>query len=243
MKIPFLKILRYLLHVLLPRTCAHCREDLRYPDDGPLCPACRANLEPIPELHCKKCGVPLDSGGEYCFNCRGHKGGVALDFAVSAFVFNPELRTLIHEFKYRGRRGLAGPLGLELAKAYDRYPRLKPYNFAMPVPLFREKEKERGFNQSRLLAEVLGREKKLFMLEGAVERIRNTPSQTGLTKKERLENMNGAFKVTRPELVKGRRVLIIDDVATTLATVSELAGRLKKAGAAGAAVFTLAREP
>ncbi|MBU2574030.1 MAG: ComF family protein [Elusimicrobia bacterium] len=239
----FTYIGKYFLHVLLPRTCAHCKEDLRYPDDGPLCPDCRANLEPIPELHCKKCGLPLDSGGGYCFNCRGHKGDGAADFAVSAFVFNPELRALIHEFKYRGRRGLAGPLGLELAKAYDRYPELKPYNFVIPVPLFREKETERGFNQSRLLAEVLGREKKLFVLEDAVERIRNTPSQTRLTKKERHANMEGAFKVTRPELVKGRRVLIIDDVATTLATVSEIAGRLKEAGAAGAAVFTLAREP
>lgn len=234
---------KYLLHVLLPATCAHCRTDLHYLDGGPLCPACRGRLEPVPRLYCKKCGLPLESGGEHCRGCRGRKGAGPADLAVSAFVFNPELRALIHEFKYRGRRELAEELGAEMAKAWDRYPELKPYNFAMPVPLFAAKERERGFNQSRLLAEVLCREKKLFLLEGAAVRVRNTPSQTGLTKKERLSNVEGAFSVTAPELVKGRRILMIDDVATTLATASELAAALKKAGAAGAAVFTLAREP
>lgn len=243
MKIDFPKAGKYLLHVLLPATCAHCKEDLHYLDGGPLCPACRGRLEPVPELYCKKCGLPLDSGGEFCHNCRGRKGGGQPDLAVSAFVFNPELRALVHAFKYRGRRELAGYLGLEMAKAYDRYPELKPYNFVLPVPLFSEKEKERGFNQSRLLAEVLAREKKLFLLEGAAARVKNTPSQTGLTKKERLSNVEGAFSVTAPELVKGRRVLIIDDVATTLATASALAASLQEAGAAGVAVFTLAREP
>ena len=81
-------------------------------------------------------------------------------------------------------------MGLELAKAWDRYPELGPYNFVIPVPLFREKEKERGFNQSRLLAEVLCREKRLFLLEGAAGRIKNTPSQTGLTKKEQMDKLD-----------------------------------------------------
>lgn len=238
----FRNIGKYLLHVLLPATCAHCKKDLHYLDNGPLCPACRSRLEPVPELRCRKCGLPLDSGGELCFSCRGGNGGRP-DLTTSAFVFNPELRALIHEFKYRGRRELAEMLGMEMAKAWDRYPELGPYNFVTPVPLFAAKEHERGFNQSRLLAEVLCREKRLFLLENAAERTRNTPSQTGLTKKERLSNIAGAFRIAMPELVKGRRILIIDDVATTLATVSELAAALKKAGAAGTAVFTLAREP
>lgn len=234
---------KYLLHALLPATCAHCKQDLHYLDPGPLCPACRSRLEPVLELRCKKCGLPLDSGGGLCFSCRKRRDGGGPDLAASAFVFNPELRALVHEFKYRGRRELAEALGAEMAKAWDRYPELKPYNFVTPVPLFAAKERERGFNQSRLLAEVLCREKRLFLLENATERIRNTPSQTGLTKKERLSNIAGAFRIAAPELVRGRRILIIDDVATTLATASELAAALKKAGAAGTAVFTLAREP
>jgi predicted amidophosphoribosyltransferase len=81
------------------------------------------------------------------------------------------------------------------------------------------------------------------LLEGAVERVRNTPSQTGLSKQGRHENMKGAFRVSKPELVKGRRILIIDDVATTLATADELARALTASGAKDVAVFTLAREP
>ena len=233
-----------MLHVLLPRTCAHCKEDLHYLDGRPLCPACRGELEPITGLSCRKCGLPLVSGGEYCFNCRGRKGEkLKTDMVRSAFAFNPELRSLIHAFKYRGRKDLAEPLGMELSAAYDRNPELRDYNFILGVPLFREKERERGFNQSELLAGVLARERHLFPLTGAVERVRNTPSQTGLTKEERRENVKEAFKVVHPELVRGRRILIVDDVATTLATAGELAVALGKAGAAGTAVLTLAREP
>ena len=240
----FRKIGKYLLHVLLPRTCAHCKEDLHYLDTAPLCPACRGSLKPIMGLSCRKCGLPLDSGGEYCFLCRGHKGArLKAALVRSAFAFNPELRSIIHAFKYHGRKDLSEPLGIELAQAYDRYPELREYNFVVAVPLFRDKERERGFNQSELLAGTLAREKKLFLLEGAVEKVKDTPSQTRLSKQERRENVKGTFKAAKPELIKGRRILIVDDVATTLATADELARVLEKAGAAGTAVFTLAREP
>jgi ComF family protein len=242
MKTRLLKFSRYLLHTLLPRTCAHCGEDLHYLDGAPLCAACRGLLEPLTGLCCQKCGLPLRSGGELCFSCRGRVHG-AVKLVRAAFEFNPALRSLIHAFKYRGRKDLAERLGQDMSRAYDLYPELKKYNFALAVPLFRDKERERGFNQSSLLAGVLARERKLFLLEGAAERIRKTPSQTGLSKAERHENMKGAFKVTQPELVKGRRILIIDDVSTTLSTIEELAGTLLAAGAAGAAAFTLAREP
>jgi len=233
-----------LLHVLLPRTCAHCKEDLHYLDAAPLCPPCRGSLEPITGLCCRKCGIPLGSGGEYCHLCRGQKSGrLTIELVRSAFTFNPELKSLIHAFKYRGRKDLAEPLGLDMALAYDRRPELKDYKFTLAVPLFTGKERERGFNQSELLARVLARERKLFLLEGAVERVRNTPSQTGLSKAGRRENMKEAFRVSKPELVKGRRILIIDDVATTLATADELARALAEAGARDVAVFTLAREP
>lgn len=239
-----IKISKYLLHVLLPRTCAHCREDLRYSDDGPLCPPCRGALERLNGLCCRKCGVPLESGGEFCFKCRGHgRNRLKTELVRSAFSFNPELKSLIHAFKYRGRADLAEALGREMAQAYSLEPGLKDYKFLLAVPLFIDKERERGFNQSELLARVLARERNLFLLEGAAERVRATPSQTGLSKKDRRENIKGAFRVVSPELLKGRRILIIDDVATTLATADELARTLIEAGAAGTAVLTLAREP
>ena len=113
----------------------------------------------------------------------------------------------------------------------------------LAVPLHPAKKKERGFNQSELLAEKLAAAKHLFLLKNAAARALNTKPQVSLSKEERASNMKGAFKITRPELVKGRNILLIDDVATTLSTLEELARELKKNGAKGVAALTLAREP
>lgn len=232
---------KYVLNVLLPRTCLHCAADLHYLASGPLCRACAAGLEPLPELHCRKCGLPLIAGGSTCYDCRG--AGGALDAARSALVFNPQLRSLLHAFKYGDRDDLADFFADEMAGAMDRFDALAGHAFVLDVPLHPSKHKARGYNQAELLARGLARRKKLFYLAGTVCRIKNTPSQTSLTKTRRRENMAGAFKVLKPELVKGRRLLLVDDVATTLATLEALAKELKAAGARSVAAYTLAREP
>ena len=138
---------------------------------------------------------------------------------------------------------LAGFLAGEMAAAMPRFPELAPYNFCAAVPLHPAKLRERGFNQAELLAKELSSLKNLFYLKGTAKRVKNTPSQTALSKKDRRANMEGAFSVTSPELVKGRRILLVDDVATTLATLEALAAGFKKAGAKAVAAYTLAREP
>jgi ComF family protein len=242
MKTILVKAGKWLLNALLPCTCAHCGLDLHYLATDPLCAGCGGRLEPLPELHCRACGLPLPSGGASCRDCRGG-GRRALDLARSAFVFNPELRSLVHAFKYKSREDLAHYLAGRMAGALGLFPELGPYRFCAAVPLHSSRLRERGFNQAELLAAALAPRGNLFHLQGAVERGRNTPSQTALSKKERRTNMAGAFRVVRPELAKGRKILLIDDVATTLATLEELASELKKAGATGVAAFTLAREP
>ncbi|MDO8804475.1 MAG: ComF family protein [Elusimicrobiota bacterium] len=233
---------KWLLNALLPRTCAHCGLDLHCLEPAPLCPGCAACLEPLPELHCKACGLPLYDGGGACRDCRGGAPR-SLALARSAFVFNPQLRSLVHAFKYRAREDLAGFLAGEMAAALPGFPELAPYSFAVAVPLHPAKRRERGFNQAELLAAGLAARGNLFHLEGAAARTRNTPSQTTLSKGDRKANMAGAFSVGKPELVRGRNILLVDDVATTLATLEELASELKKAGAKSVAAYTLAREP
>lgn len=242
MKPAIVKAGRWLLNTLLPRACLHCLEDLHYMHQGPLCPACFAGLEPVPALSCQVCGLPLAGGGASCPDCRGRAPG-ALDLARSAYVFNPQLRSLLHAFKYRGREDLAGWLAAGMAAGLRRTPELAGYNFCAAVPLHSAKLRARGFNQAELLAAGLAPAAGLFRLEGAAGRRRDTPSQTSLSKTERKLNMEKAFEVLRPELVRGRNVLLIDDVATTLATLESLAAELKKAGAKSVAAFTLAREP
>ena len=242
MKPGIIKAGKWLLNALLPRTCAHCGLDLHYLEPAPLCPGCAARLEPLPELHCGTCGLPLDDGGGACRDCRGGARR-ALDLARSAFVFNPQLRSLVHAFKYKARDDLAGFLAGEMAAVLARFPELAPYNFAVGVPLHPARRRERGFNQAELLAAGLAARANLFHLEGAAARTRNTPSQTTLTKTERKTNMAEAFRAVKPELIRGRNILLVDDVATTLATLDELASELKKAGAKSVAAYTLAREP
>lgn len=233
---------KYLLNVLLPRTCAHCALDLNYLEEQPLCPGCRGNLEPLPKPFCAVCGLPLDDGGRDCYDCRG-AAPRALALARSAFVFNAQLRSAVHAFKYRGRRDMSGFLSREMTLALDRYPELDAYNFSAAVPLHPARLRRRGFNQAELLARGLGERGNIFYLEGAAVRTRDTKSQTTLSKEERRVNMAGAFGVAKPELVKGRNILLVDDVATTLTTLESLAAEFKKAGARNVAAFTLAREP
>ncbi len=233
---------KWLLNALLPRTCAHCGEDLHYLGEDPLCARCAGRLEPLRPPYCAACGLPLPDGGGSCRDCRGAGAG-PLSAARSAFVFNPQLRSLVHALKYRGRSDLADWLGAEMAAALPRFPELAGHGFALAVPLHRSREKERGFNQAALLAAALAARANLFHLEGAAARGRDTGSQTSLSKPQRFANVAGAFSVVRPELVKGRRILLVDDVATTLATLGELAAELRRAGARSVAAFTLAREP
>jgi len=233
---------KWLLNALLPRACAHCGRDLHYLEAAPLCPPCAARLQPLPELICAVCGLPLADGGASCRDCRG-RGPAALDLARSAYVFNPELRSLVHTFKYRAREDLAAWLGAEMAGAIGRFPELSEYSFAAAVPLHPARRRERGFNQAELLAAALAERANLFLLRGAARRRRNTPTQTALSREKRRENMAGAFEVADPALVRDRKILLVDDVATTLATLDELAREFRKAGAKAVAAYTLAREP
>lgn len=242
MKPALVKAGKWLLNALLPRACLHCGRDLHYLDRRPLCPACAGALEPLPGLHCAVCGLPLGDGGRSCRDCRGG-GPKHLALARAAFVFNPQLRSVTHAFKYGAREDLSDFLSGEMTAALGRFPELSPYIFAAPVPLHPARARERGFNQAALLAKKMAASAGLFYLEGAAARARNTASQTSLSKEKRRENMAGAFRVDRPELVRGRKILLVDDVATTLATLEALAGEILKAGAKSVAAFTLAREP
>lgn len=242
MKPGLLKAGKWLLNALLPRACPHCGLDLQYLEPGPLCPDCAGALEEPAAPCCARCGLPLEGGGASCPDCRG-AGRSALDLARAAYVFNPPLRSLLHACKYRGRDDLAGWLGGQMAAVLRRRPELASYTFCAAVPLHPARLRERGFNQAELLARRLAPEAGLFFLEGAFRRRRDTPSQTSLGRDARRENVAGAFEAARPELLRDRSVLLVDDVATTLATLEAVAAAALAAGARSVAAFTLAREP
>ena len=232
---------RYILNIFLPRVCLSCKEDLDYMSDDPLCLDCLSGLEYLQKPYCERCGLPLEFSRGFCYDCEGVEH--LLDCARSALIYNETLKPLIHGIKYSGRDDLAKFLAREMGKAYDYFPEIKDIDFVIPVPLHKKRLHARGYNQAELLAKELAKLKGLTVITNAVKRINSTPTQTQLNREQRQKNVRGAFKVIRPDLISGKKILLIDDVATTLATLDELAASLKEAGAAHIAAYTLAREP
>ncbi len=147
---------------------------------------------------------------------------------------------MIQLLKYRGFRPLAKPLGEHLLKAAGKLDE-RAFDLILPVPLHRNRRRARGFNQSALLAAWLAKHWRVSLASETCVRVRDTPPQTGLRAAERRKNVAGAFDVPQAERVRSRRVLLVDDVLTTGATVNACAKALLDAGARSVSAVTLAR--
>jgi ComF family protein len=210
-------------------------------------------MRPISGALCAICGERIEgpyalagNGGEIrCGLCRRVEPPYVKATAYGSY--DGGLRELIHLLKYEQVRPAANVLGRMLAEAIaDLEPLFKDRTVVVvPVPLHARKQRQRGFNQSELIArgavKVMAAENRLEVGSGVLERRRETQSQIGLTRHQRRENMRGAFAVTKPEAIAGRGILLVDDVFTTGTTVSECARVLRRAGAAKVFVATVAR--
>jgi len=161
------------------------------------------------------------------------------DYARSAAVYEGALREALHAFKFSGKRALARPLGdLAVEQCVASLP--DGIDAAIAVPLARERERERGFNQAALIAEPLSAHMSV-PARPLLERVRYTTTQTAFDRAERMENLHNAFRLRKKMNVRELRVLLIDDVLTTGATLSECARVLKQAGASEVHAATAAR--
>ncbi|MBI2818934.1 MAG: ComF family protein [Acidobacteria bacterium] len=177
-------------------------------------------------------------GTALCGYCR--HGVFGFERARSFGAYDGALREILQQYKYQGYRPLARPLGDRLAQTFKRL-HDGPLDLILPVPLHRRRERERGFNQAGLLAERVGKLSGIRLGGKDCVRARDTPPQAGLRAAERRKNVKGAFAVPHPERVRGRRILLVDDVLTTGATADACARALMAAGAKGVWVLTLAR--
>lgn len=158
------------------------------------------------------------------------------------------LRELIHLLKYEGIKPASGVLGRMLAEVVlELQPSVERRNVVIvPVPLHARKLKQRGFNQAELIAQaalklIPSGSVKFELVPSAMVRVRETSSQIGLTKRQRRENLRGAFRINEPEKIARQEILLVDDVLTTGTTASECARMLRRAGAAEVWVATVAR--
>jgi ComF family protein len=151
------------------------------------------------------------------------------------------MRTLLKKFKYGGRPDLSRPLARMLTDLWAAEPSLGPVDAVVPVPLHWTRERLRGYNQARVLAQAFAKKAGLPVLE-ALKRRRPAPSQTSLDKLARAANVRDAFQARRPEAVRGKTLLLVDDVCTTGATLEACARALKAAGARRVSALTAARQ-
>ncbi len=234
---------KYVLHVLFPRTCFSCGKDIPWNQNTPICTPCENALTLPGPLICQRCGVVLKSGGAHCFHCRGRKADTyKCKLIRSACNFNEYSRGLVYALKYQGLDYVAPYMGAFMARRFDMLPELAGVNLVIPVPLFAKRKRKRGYNQSELLARAFCKETGLALDTTSLVRVRDTGSQTKLGREARVTNMAGAFEVKDAAAVKGKTVLLIDDVATTGSTLEACAQALRQTGAKRVTAFTFARE-
>lgn len=231
MKKFLLKIKNFILYLLFPRTCFNCGVDLPLNEQGFLCKECLKKLKKPGPIICQRCGITLKDGGAHCFNCRGSKlKTFKCSLIRSALDFNAPSRALVHGLKYEKYTNIANFLAPLMHKTLLENPQMLEAEFFVPVPIHKKRFKKRGFNQAEVLARELSSLTNIPYIN-ALTRIKNTKSQTKLTKKQRAENIKEAFICTSPKEIKRKAVILIDDVCTTSATLEECAKVLKKAGA------------
>jgi len=228
------------LDALLPCACAGCGE--KVPAGRVLCARCDARLPAIAADACPRCQLhPRASTGR----CAGSADGDPLDAAIAAVWLEPPVSGWIHAFKYppRGLRGLApGPIAAiaELAaRAARRAPGALP-DLVVPVPLHPRRLRARGFNPALAVARAVAHAVGAPVAPTALERLRDTPSQTGLDAAARRRNVRGALRARRTVPLC---VWIVDDVITTGATAREAARALRRAGARSVVAVSAARTP
>jgi ComF family protein len=234
-------ICRGLIDLIFPPRCMACTKMLEEKRSSPVCDECLAGLRLCSPPLCPTCGVPYaDQTAEdhLCENCLLYPP----PFAATRFVAAYEgiLQDMIHRCKYGRDVSVGETLGEMMADfpypAFD----FKDYTVVMPVPLHTRRLRERGFNQSLLLAKAIASHHKLKLDYLSLTRTIHTPPQITFGRQEREHNVKGAFSIKKP-MLQGEKVILVDDVYTTGSTARECARTLKQAGAAVVAVLTLSR--
>jgi ComF family protein len=240
-------VFTHLLNFIYPPRCTACGDQFAINESRRICEQCAGGIEHMTPPLCEVCGGPLESitsGIARCARCQGARPHYGIARSIARYRSSAEdepgsLPALIRRHKYGLDQSVAPALAEYLG---DSLPvAASDYDLVVPVPLHWRRLWWRGFNQAALLAAEVARRMQLRLDSTSFVRTRRTPPQTARHHDDRIRNVRRAFFVKRPARIKGRRILLVDDVMTTGATVDECARTLIAAGASKVDVFTLAR--
>lgn len=224
-----------LVNLVLPPACIVC--GARIDDQAQvICSDCETGVRPPAGSRCPVCGEAMS--GESCVNCQHEE--FAFDSYHAMFGYQGTVRDLVHQLKYEGFISPAGYFAAQMSELMQDDEQLRSCDLVCSVPLHRVRKRERGYNQSELIAYAAAVLAGLPYTQPVVRRT-YTRSQTRLSRAGRKKNLQGAFKVSEPELVRGKKVILVDDVFTTGTTLHEVAKELKHAGAEQVMALTVAR--
>lgn len=237
-----------LMDIIYPPRCPVCGGFLLKDGSGDgesrvsICRTCSADFCRVASPLCNLCGTPFISevaGDHVCGACLLKIP--YFETTRAAYLFQGAIREAIHKFKYGLKSSLALPLGFILAEFAAIQADYMAPSLIMPVPLHPKRLRERGFNQSVLLARHVAEKLHTELDFLSLRRIKYTAPQAGLGRKERLKNVRGAFQIRDPDVVKGKAILLVDDITTTGNTLNECARTLKRAGSGAVHCLVLAR--
>lgn len=220
------------MDILFPQNeCCVCREAGRYNTRHPWCNQCQEKMDNLRTAMptCDYCGKYLLNGGSRCEECQVEKPPFNIARAVGPY--EEPYRIAIKVLKFLGRRQLGYCMGIMMAEVVREEPLFWPINIIVPVPSSKASMKQRGFNQTEVLGQQIGKCLKLPINAEVLRRIKETPSQRECTREERERNLWRAFEVKDKSKIRGKSILLVDDVYTTGSTSRECSRTLLDAGA------------
>lgn len=228
-----------LLSLLFPDVCPFCGRVLPWQERGQICGRCQFRLSYIYEPRCKKCGQPVEKEDqEYCLDCERHVHYYDRGFAV--WEHQPKVAQAIYQFKYHNRRIYSRFFAREMVQSYESNINQWKIDLIIPIPISRKRRRKRGYNQATLLAKEISHLTHIPYDNKSMIRIKDTVAQKQLDVRARRRNLRNVFAWHGKEAqIKGKNILLIDDIYTTGSTIDEAARILKKAGAKNVYFLTI----
>lgn len=224
-----MELVKSLINILYPPVCPICTKVIRGTDgESCVCDKCRQKLVYVGEARCMRCGKPLkDENAEFCYDCGRLKH--VYDQGVAVFEYGDGIKQSIYRFKYKGCREFSKWYGKEMYAACGQQLAIWKPDVIIPVPMYEKKRRQRGYNQAELIADELGRQSGIKVDASTLIRSRATAPMKALNDAERAENIKKAFTICS-NIIEYKKVVLVDDIYTTGATVDACARVLKAAG-------------